>query len=96
MKIIETKPITIASEFFNKTVGELDSKYFPDVRYYRDNKGTTVIHSATELFNNGCSTYSQLIKKIAGACKDTNMNIHIIVSKHIADFGDTNLNFIYS
>lgn len=75
-----------APEFFNKLTKELDTTYFPNVKYYRDNKNTTKIHYAAECFNNGVLTYTKLIDKISAACKDTKENIHKIVSKYIADF----------
>lgn len=77
----------IVQDFFNKLVKELDGKYFPEVKYYRDNENTTKIHHTVELFNNGCLTYSKLIDTISKACSDTKENIHAIVSKHIEDFG---------
>ena len=76
----------IVDNFFNKVVQELDKKYFPEVKYYMDNKNTTVIHQKTELFNNGCLTYGKLINFIAKACNDTKENIHQIVSKYVEDF----------
>lgn len=86
------KPIKIVSDFFNKLTKDIDTKYFPDVKYYRDNKNTTDIHYTTELFNNGCLTYVKLIDRLAKSCNDTKENIHAIVSKHIEDFGDFTYN----
>ena len=80
--------INIASNFFNNVVMELDRKYFPEVKYYLDNKKTTKIHYTTELFNNGCITYSKLIDTLSKACSDTKLNIHNVVRKNIASFGD--------
>lgn len=85
---MKTKP-----DFFNNLVQELDSAYFPDVKYYRDNKDTTKIHHTVELFNNGCLTYTKLIERISSICFDTKKKIHAIVSKHIEDFGDYTPNF---
>ena len=78
----------IVSDFFNKLCGELGKKYFPDVKYYRDNDNATKVHYAAELFNNGCLTYPKLIQRLSVACGDTKENIHNIVSKHIESFGD--------
>lgn len=78
----------IVPDFFNKLAREIDAKYFPEVKYYGDNKNTVNIHRAIELFNNGCLTYPKLIKKLAISCSDTEKNIHNIVSKHIEDFGE--------
>jgi len=76
----------IVPDFFNKLVSELDKKYFPDVKYYMDNKKTAQIHRTVELFNNGVLSYENLIKRISDNCSDTKENIHKIVSKYIADF----------
>lgn len=84
----EVKPIRIVSDFFNKVCGEIDAKYYPNVKYYMDNKNTAKIHRTVELFNNGCLGYATLIERLANSCNDTNANIHEIVSKHIEDFGD--------
>ncbi|MEK6829791.1 MAG: hypothetical protein AABY15_06755 [Nanoarchaeota archaeon] len=80
--------IKIVTDFFNKTASELDKTYFPDVKYYRDNKNTTEIHYSLELFNNGCLTYTKLINRLSKACNETKENIHKIVSKYIETFGD--------
>lgn len=74
------------TNFFNKLAKDLDTTYFPDVKYYRDYKNTVEIHHAVELFNNGVLPYPKLINKLAKACKDTKENIHKIVSKYIQDF----------
>jgi len=73
----------IVSDFFNKLASEIDKTYFPNVKYYRDDKNCTKVHYAIELFNNGCLTYQKLIKKLSLACKDTETNIETIVSKYI-------------
>ena len=78
----------IVTDFFNKLCGELDKKYFPEVKYYRDNENTTKIHQTAELFNNGCLTYPKLIERLSKACNDSKENIHKIVSNHIESFGD--------
>lgn len=75
-----------APEFFNGLTKELDTTYFPEVKYYRDKKETTDIHYTCELFNNGCLGYDKLVSRIAKSCKDTKENIHAIASKYIADF----------
>ena len=77
---------------FFKLASELDKKYFPEVKFYRDNKNTTNIHYAVELFNNGCFTYDKLIKSLSTNCNDTKENIHKIVSSYIEDFGDYEYN----
>ena len=78
--------MTLTPDFFNKLLKELDKKYIPDVKYYRDNKKDANIHYAVELFSNGCSTYTKLIKTLAKNCKDTEVNLHKIVSKYVEDF----------
>jgi hypothetical protein len=84
----------ITEDFFNKLASELDKKYFPDLKYYRDNEDCAKIHYAIELFNNGCLTYDKLIKKISSHSKDSCLNIHNIVSKYIKDFEGYNYKII--
>ncbi len=76
----------IAEGFFNKVAKEIDTKYFPNVKYYRDNKNTTDIHYAIELFNNGCLTYDKLIKRLSKSAKDTEENMRSVVDKYIVEF----------
>lgn len=76
----------IVTDFFNKLAVELDKTYFPDVKYYRDNDDCAKVHYAIELFNNGCLAYDKFIKKLSKPCKETELNIHKIVSKYIEDF----------
>ena len=80
--------IKIVDDFFNKLAKEIDKKYFPDVKYYRDDEDDTAVHYAIELFNNGVTSYDKLISKLSKHCKDTKENIHKIVKKYIEDFGD--------
>lgn len=75
--------MTIITDFFNKTASDIDKKYFPDVKYYRDNKDCEAVHYALELFNNGCLTYKKLLTKLAKSCNDTVENIKTIVDKYI-------------
>ena len=44
---------------YNGLVTELNNTYFPQVKYYRDNKHTQKIHYSCELFNNGCLSLSK-------------------------------------
>lgn len=69
--------------FFNKLAQEIDKKYFPNVKYYRDDKNDAAVHYAVELFNNGCLTYEKLIKKLCRHCNDTEENIKPIVDQFI-------------
>jgi len=78
----------LVDDFFNKAAKAIDSKYFPDVKYYRDDKRTTKIHYSLELYSNGCLTYDKLIKDLSKACNETEENIHAIVSPFILDFED--------
>nr|WP_298659776.1 hypothetical protein [uncultured Flavobacterium sp.] len=76
----------ITDDFFNKVAKEIRSTYFPQVKYYRENKHTEKIHYALELFSNGCSTYDKLINVLSLNTKDNKENIHTIVSKYVTDF----------
>ena len=75
----------LVPDFFNKLAKAIDSKYYPNVKYYRDNKYTTNIHYAIELFNNGLLGYSQLINTLSENCKTNKADIHNIVSEYIVD-----------
>lgn len=80
------KQMKLVNDFFNKVAKAIDTKYYPEIKYYRDNKNTTKIHYTLELFSNGCLTYKVLINRLAKACKDTKENIHAIVKEFIHDF----------
>ena len=73
----------IVTDFFNKLTSEIKSKYFASVGYYRDNETLTTIHYKIELFNNGCLTYTNLIKELVTGCNDSETNIKAIVDKFI-------------
>lgn len=73
-------------EFFNPLTKELDTKYYPDVKYYHDDKNTQQLHHTCELFNNGCLTYDKLIERLSKACLDTKTALHAIVRKYVEDF----------
>ena len=76
----------LVDDFMNKLAGDLDKKYFPNLKYYRDEDKCANVHYACELYSNGCSTYSQLINKLAKNCKETKENIHAIVNKYVESF----------
>ena len=67
---------------YNGLVAELDTTYFPQVKYYHDNKHTQNIHYACELFNNGCLTLGKLTDKLVKETKDTAENIEKIILKY--------------
>ena len=76
----------IVNDFFNKTAQAIDKKYFPDVKYYMDDKNCAKVHRTLELFNNGVLGYEKLIERLAKACNDTKKTLHNIVKEFIADF----------
>ena len=78
----------LVQDFFNKLASEIDKTYFPNLKYYRDDIKCANVHYAIELYSNGCSTYSTLIKKLAKNTKESREKIHSIVSKHVIDFED--------
>lgn len=84
----ESNTLKIVDDFYNKLCKDLDKKYFPDVKYYRDDKNNADMHYTIELFNNGRLDYTKLIKRLAKSCSDTEKNIHKIVKKYIDTFGD--------
>ena len=67
---------------YNGLVTELDNTYFPQVKYYRDNKHTQKIHYSCELFNNGCLSLSKLIDTLAKETKETAEKIEKIILKY--------------
>lgn len=67
---------------YNGLVTELDSMYFPQVKYYRDNESTQKMHYTCELFNNGCATLTKTAKTIAKLTKSTEENIKQIILKY--------------
>ena len=76
----------LVDDFFNKVLKELDAKYFPDVKYYRDNDKDADLHYTTECFSNGVTAYNTFISKAAKCCNDTKENVHDIVYKYIMPF----------
>ena len=77
----------LVNDFFNNAAKAIDSKYFPNVKYYRDDENCTKVHYALELFNNGVLGYSVLITRLAKACNATKKDIHAIISTFVEDFG---------
>ena len=67
---------------YNGLVTELDSTYFPQVKYYHDNKSTQKIHRNCELFNNGCLSLQEITKRLAKTVKETEEKIEQIILKY--------------
>lgn len=80
----------LISNAFSKLTSELDEKYFPDLKFYRDDDRCAALHYAVECFSNGVITYFQFIKRLAVNCMDSQENIHKIVSKYVEDWGGYN------
>jgi hypothetical protein len=74
------------SDFFNKLAKHIDEIYFPTVTKHT-NKECATVHYAIELFNNGCLTYHELVKRLAKACNEETDVIHSITKQYIVDFG---------
>ena len=74
-------------DFFNKVATDIREHFFPEVKYYRDDKNCEAASYAIELFNNGCLNYRTFIGTLAKHCKSNNATIHNIVEKHIVSFG---------
>ena len=77
-----TEERNLVDDFFNKASKELDTKYFPDVKYYRDDKDATAVHYALELFSNGQISKDNLIKRLAKSCKEKEEVIKDIIKKY--------------
>lgn len=73
-----TKHKTV-QDFFNKATKAIRSKYFPEVKYYRDNEDCAKIHYALELFSNGVTSYVETVNFIAQRVHDTPQNVHEIL-----------------
>jgi hypothetical protein len=73
----------LVQDFYNKVLSELDKIYFPNVKYYMDDKKCAKLHYTTELFNNGCLDYETYIKRISKLCGDSETKIKEIVDKYI-------------
>jgi hypothetical protein len=71
------------SDFYNKVLTELDGKYFPNVKYYRDNEKCAKLHYTVELFNNGVLTYATLVKRVSKLCGASTGEIEEILSKYL-------------
>ena len=75
----------LVTDFFNKAAKTIDAKYFPEVKFYRDNEACAICHYQLELFSNGALRYEILLKRLAKACKDTTQNIDSILSEFITE-----------
>jgi len=80
---MKTTQIKTVDDMFNKVTKHIDSIYFPELKYYRENDNCANVHYICELFNNGCLTYTKLIEKLSKFCNDTNENIEKIVSEYV-------------
>jgi len=78
--------IQLTTDFYNKAVAAIDTKYFPEVKYYRDNDRCAAIHQNTELFSNGCLPYSKYISRIALLCNESEGVIESIIEPFIIPF----------
>lgn len=67
---------------YNRLTKELDNKYFPQVKYYHDNKHTQKIHRNCELFNNGCLSLQKLIERLSKVTKEAEEQLEQIVLKY--------------
>lgn len=74
-------------DFYNKVAADIKKWFFPEVKFYRDDKNCEAAMYAIELFNNGCINYRTFIGRLAKQCKSNNATIHNFVEKHIASFG---------
>lgn len=73
----------IVNDFFNKLASDIRSTYFPNVKFYRDDKDCTDASYSIELFNNGCLSYNKLVSKLIKTCKDSKENIEAMVNKYV-------------
>jgi len=77
----------LVKDFFNKLASEIRETYFKGEDHANPkSRGYRPATYAMECFSNGCSTYSNLIDKLARHCKAEKKQAHRIVSKYVADF----------
>jgi hypothetical protein len=76
----------IVQDFYNKSLSELDKKFFPNLTYYRDNDKCAKMHYQVELFNNGCLSYDKLLKRVSKLCNTTIEEVNVIFSNYILEF----------
>jgi len=75
----------LTTDFCNKLATDIRAKYFPKIKYYRDDDKCANGMYSIELFNNGCLTYDNLIKRLSKYCKDTKENIKLMVDKYVEE-----------
>lgn len=76
------------TDFYNKVSKDIKLKYFANVRHAVDgNKDYYKYLYDLECFSNGALTYKVLISRLAKSCKETNFNMHELVSKYVTSFG---------
>lgn len=85
----------LQEDFYNKVMPDIKGTYFPTVNvlasdkeyksriYQRYSKAKYQV----ELFHNGCLVYNQFISKLSVLCKDSENNIHKLISKYVSSFG---------
>ena len=75
--------ISKVPDFYGKCTSEIHAKYFPEVKYHRDDEKCAAVSYSLECFNNGGLSYELLIQQISKSCNDSKANIHAIVSKYL-------------
>ena len=69
--------------FYNKVAKDIMEKYFPTIKWHRDNFASQKAMYQLELFNNGCLNYTKLVKKLSKYCMTTKEEIEQILTKYI-------------
>lgn len=93
----------LQEDFYNKVMPDIKSTYFPTVNVLASDKEYksriyqrySKVKYQVELFHNGCLVYNQFINKLSTLCKDSENNIHTLISKYVSSFGEYKLNTKY-
>lgn len=77
----------LTEDFYNKVGKELKDKFFSEVVHGKTENKNYYKHKYTlELYSNGCTTYSKLIKDLSKYCNSDTVTIHNIIKKYVDDF----------
>ncbi len=76
----------IKEDFYNKFAEKIRKEFFPNVKFYRDNKQCEKACYTIELFNNGAINYKYLITHLSLICKTSEESMHDIAKGFIESF----------
>lgn len=80
---IKESYISLVDDFYNKLSSDISRTYFPNVKYYRDDKNNAACSYALERFSNGVLGYDSLVKILSKNCKENPAVIEEMIQKYI-------------